>query len=121
VGEHPLNALARRCFEESKANGWHDPREIDGVVRNASPGERIALIHEEATELLREVRKGTPASFWTECDGKPEGAAAELADIVIRCLDYAGMYGIPLGDVIEQKLAYNRQRTDWAPRGEKVL
>lgn len=105
-----LNELAERCHAEAIANGWCEPREIDGVVRVASPGELIALMHEECTEALREVRKGKPASFWIECDGKPEGAAAELADIVIRVCDYAGRYGIPLGDVLEHKIAYNRTR-----------
>lgn len=40
-----------------------------------------------------------------------EAHAAELADIVIRCLDYAGRYEIPLGDILAVKMRYyNRTR-----------
>lgn len=113
-----LNELAEVCSASSRSNGWYEPREIEGVVREASAGERIALIHEEATELLRHVRNGKPSGFWTEIDGKPEGPDSELADIIIRCLDYAGRYGIPIGTVIAHKVAYNGVRTDWT---EKVL
>jgi NTP pyrophosphatase (non-canonical NTP hydrolase) len=48
--------------------------------------------------------------LYTEVDGKPEGVAAELADVVIRCLDYAAIYDIDLGFVMQQKLMYNTTR-----------
>lgn len=101
-----LQALA---YSSAVAAGWHDPKLIEGVQREPSAGERVALIHEEATELMQYARDGAPASHYIE-DGKPEGAGAELADIVIRCLDYAGRYEIPLGDIIVEKMLYNRTR-----------
>lgn len=42
---------------------------------------------------------------------KPEGVPSELADIVIRTLDFAGAWGIDLASAIEEKLAYNRTRS----------
>jgi NTP pyrophosphatase (non-canonical NTP hydrolase) len=105
-----LNDLAAQAYEIARSRGWHDERDIEGVTRNASAGERVALIHEEATELLGYVRKGEPASFYIEVDGKPEGAGAELADIIIRCLDYAGAYGIPIGEIVVHKMAFNATR-----------
>ena len=38
------------------------------------------------------------------------GVAAELADVVIRCLDFADLYGIDLEAAIAEKLAYNATR-----------
>ena len=41
---------------------------------------------------------------------KPEGAAVELADAVIRIADLCGHLGIDLEEVIEIKMAYNEGR-----------
>ena len=41
---------------------------------------------------------------------KPEGAAVELADAVIRIADLCGHLGIDLDAVIEEKMAYNADR-----------
>ena len=41
---------------------------------------------------------------------KPEGVPSELADIVIRALDFADLHDIDLGAAIEGKLAYNVTR-----------
>lgn len=73
-------------------------------------GERVALIHEEATELLAHIREGDLTSA---------GERVALADIVIRCLDYAGRYEIDLGRLIATKMRHNRTRTH--RHGGKVL
>lgn len=41
---------------------------------------------------------------------KPEGVPSEIADIVIRCLDFADEAGFSLIDAILEKLAYNETR-----------
>lgn len=121
-----INHLRDLAYSAAVAAGWHDPKMIDGVHREPSAGERVALIHEEATELLQHVRDGEPADhYWKgpahpdptipiseaeRAQRKPEGAGFELADIVIRCLDYAGRYEIPLGELIAAKMRYNRER-----------
>lgn len=67
---------------------------------------RIALFHSEASECLEGIRKDLPD------DHLPERSmeVAELADIVVRILDYAGAYDLPLGEVILEKMAYNSGR-----------
>lgn len=67
---------------------------------------RIALFHSEASECLEGIRKGLPD------DHLPSRSmeSAELADIVIRILDYAGGFNIPLGEIILEKMAYNAKR-----------
>ena len=47
---------------------------------------------------------------WAVSKPKPEGVAAELADVVIRSLDFADLYGIDLESAIAEKLAYNATR-----------
>lgn len=96
-----VNHLRDLAYATAVAAGWHDTRVIEGVQRQASAGEHVALIHEEATELLRHIREGEPAGI---------AAGTELADIVIRCLDYAGRYEINLGELIVEKMLYNRTR-----------
>ncbi len=53
---------------------------------------------------------GPRSATWTGVAAKPEGVPSELADIVIRCLDFAATYGIDLAAVIDLKLAYNSTR-----------
>ena len=107
-----VETFAQIAHANSRSKGFWDlieslkdhPRfhEIE-VMWRAS---RIALIHSEASEMLEGIRKGR------QDDHIPHRSmeAAELADIVIRILDYAGAYQIPLGDVIVEKMAYNSTR-----------
>lgn len=39
-----------------------------------------------------------------------DAVGLELADTVIRIMDYCGAYNIDLGDLVVKKLAYNRTR-----------
>jgi hypothetical protein len=68
------------------------------VVR--SFGEQIALMHSELSEALEEYREWglDDSAFLYGVDGKPEGIAAEFADVLIRIA------------ALEKKLEYNRNR-----------
>lgn len=59
---------------------WEGPRTC---------GEIIALCHSELSEALEEYRAGR-GMFWHGDGGKPEGFAVELADCIIRILDWFG-------------------------------
>jgi hypothetical protein len=43
-------------------------------------------------------------------DKKPEGIAVELADCIIRILDWCGREGIDIDAIIRQKHEYNKSR-----------
>lgn len=72
-----------------------------------SDGETIALIHSELSEVLEALRDGNPP------DAKLPGfssAEIELADAVIRILDFAGARGYRLGAAVLAKHTYNVTR-----------
>lgn len=70
--------------------------------------------------LLDQEEKGrSPTEIYYSEDDKPEGMGAELADVVIRIMDYCGFAGIDLESLILQKHEYNKTRP--YRHGGKVL
>lgn len=109
-----IRHLQWRSWQTAEDKGWHKPRDIEGVVRNASSSERLMLITSEAAEALEEVRAGR-YDLWYDGD-KPEGVMIELADIIIRVLDMAQQLQnshdlrMDLAESLEEKMTYNLGR-----------
>lgn len=72
-----------------------------------STGSKIALMHSELSEALEADRKDIQSD-----DKIPEftGVEAELADTVIRILDFAGRHNLRLGEAITAKMLFNLTR-----------
>jgi len=111
-----INELAKEIHETSKAKGWWD-----GGDRN--PLEILMLITSELAEAAEEFRNNKPAIYFNDLTGevvsgtdnfpsnvKPEGWAVEIADAVIRALDYCEQQGVDLENVIQIKKEYNKTR-----------
>jgi len=119
-----LNKLAKDIRDNAVAHGFADDRNF---------GEIIALIHSEASEALEEWRNGHkpteiyyhnrnsytanswPVGVYAFTDEehniiKPEGIPIELADIIIRVLNYCGAHNIDIEYAITTKMAYNSTR-----------
>jgi hypothetical protein len=86
-----LNEMAVEIHALALEKGWYD--------REISRGEAYALIHSEISEAVEEARKGNDPIYWGE-SGKPEGEAIELADVVIRILDYMGSRGYAFSEEV---------------------
>ena len=121
-----MNDLAKEIHETAEHHGWWETP--------PSFPEVIALCHSELSEALEEYRNNKGATYF-ECpyhdtrsrcpdkyDGcqsgrnegckerKPEGIAVELADCIIRILDYCGHEGIDIDSIVRTKMDYNKTR-----------
>lgn len=82
---------------------------------------KLALIHQEVSEALDEVRRTDRleglevlcyevATPQLDARDKPVGFMSELADIIIRVGDLAGIVGGDLEEAVKIKMAYNNTR-----------
>ena len=95
-----INDLTKDVHDNAVAHGWWEEKR--------SFGEVIALMHSELSEALEEYRNGKPMVYWE--NGKMEGVATELADCVIRIMDWAGSEDVDLDYVIRTKHEFNKIR-----------
>jgi NTP pyrophosphatase (non-canonical NTP hydrolase) len=101
VTDYGLDALAAILHENAIEKGfWDGPKNFDVV------GNKIALIHSEATEVLEAVRKNKGS----------ESIVEEMSDILIRTLDLyaamrnAGFVTDSLDEILSNKMNKNRSR-----------
>ncbi|MDR2513765.1 MAG: hypothetical protein LBD02_00970 [Christensenellaceae bacterium] len=126
-----MNELAAEIHQNAVAHGWwEEPRGLPEI---------LMLCVSELAEALEEFRDGMPMVYHKcketlheddpqdriadssdadcghceECTDrveKPEGVAVELADCIIRILDYCGHAGIDIERAIRIKHEYNKSR-----------
>ena len=105
ISEWQVDSLAT-----ATASGFHDEPYSDDPESVALS---FMLINGEVNEAFEEVRDGhelTETYYRPENLAKPEGVPSELADAVIRIMDFCGKHGINLEEAIETKAAYNKTR-----------
>ena len=114
-----LNELAKEIHENAVAHGfWDEDRPLSEV---------LMLLVSELAEALEEARAGDKmngrrscmhyysgegyvSSAPTNCCKKPEGIVVEVADALIRILDWCGHEGIDIEGIVREKHEYNKTR-----------
>lgn len=100
-----LNDLSK-IVHEANIKWWQDPSTGLAITRNR--GELLALIHSEISEALEGERKNLMDDKLTH----RRMAEVELADAIIRILDYAAGFGYDIQGAFEEKMLYNATRID---------
>ena len=84
---------------------------------NRNKGELIALMHSELSEALEAIRKDSMDSHLPH----RKGVEVELADTIIRILDFCGAFELDIGGALIEKLVYNSKRADHKPEHRAAL
>jgi NTP pyrophosphatase (non-canonical NTP hydrolase) len=90
-----LNRLRDIAHATAVEKGWHEA----GADLSRLP-ELLVMVHAEVSEAVEAYRRGKGL----------EDIQVELADVIIRVLDIAGLYGVDIGRAVRNKMAYNELR-----------
>lgn len=120
--EDAITFLIHKCHSQAFKSGfWDESNEMLTHLQDGELGEagarvkhytttvklsKAALMQSELGEFVEGIRKPGPDQHLPHLDQE----AVELADTIIRILDYCGYFSIPLGQALEEKMEYNSKR-----------
>ena len=97
--------IATEVHNTAIEKGFYDQK--DGQVSRPS-GTAIALIHSEVSEVLEALRK--PVQLNSAKIPEFSEVEEELADVVIRVMDFQKAHGYRVQEAIVAKMAFNKTR-----------
>lgn len=89
------------------SKGWWSDLET-GKRKERNPLELICLMHSELSEAMEGVRKDLMDDHLTN----RKMVEVELADTIIRILDFAGGFDLDVAGAVYEKFRYNETRKD---------
>lgn len=118
--ENALNHFRDLCHNASVDKGWWSTPlnvlmddeitiiepDLAGELLVTQKASKLALIHSEVSECLEGLRNDLDSD---KLEGR-KMEEEELADIIIRIMDYCGAYNIDIGKVCIEKFNYNQGR-----------
>ena len=93
-----FDKVARMVNDIAREKGWWDKERNDG--------EAIALMHSELSEALEAMRK----DLMSEKIQGYTGVEEELADVIIRIMDFAVGRNLDVSRAIIEKIEFNKGR-----------
>lgn len=103
--QQAISDFAERAFINSAKHGFWDGVTLPELSAETCAS-KIALMHQELSEMLEGVRKPGPDKHCPEFTNEE----VELADLLIRAGDYASARGLRLAEAILAKMAVNETR-----------
>ena len=110
-----IQEAQKACHAAAVRGGWWSDL-ATGKPKERNKGELLMLIVSEIAEAMEGERKGLVDDHLPD---RPM-AEVELADAVIRILDYAGGHGYDLAGALLAKLEYNAARADHKPENRAL-
>ncbi len=104
--EKQINELRDLCYNQAYEAGWHTNE--DGSLKDMNKGQMLCLIHSEISEAMEGERK----NLMDDKLHHRKMAEVEMADAMIRILDYCGRWGYDIGGAFVEKMAFNKVRED---------
>lgn len=112
VQDMGLMALQKELYKDSHLNGWWTaPDGSDLRLHPFTFPTKSMLIVTEVAEAIEGDRKSIQDTHLPQYSMR----GVELADVLIRTLDLAEAYEIPLLEIVLAKRAYNKARADHKP------
>lgn len=108
-----LNQLAG-IVHSANIRWWQDLE--TGLHINRNKGELLALIHSEISEALEGERK----DLMDDKLPHRKMAEVELADAIIRILDYSAGFGYDIQGAFDEKMAFNASRQDHKHEARRI-